>query len=205
MIYEVRTYTLKPGAIPQWERHFEEALPNRVKHSPLAALWHTEMGPLNQVIHVWPYENLQQRMDIRARAAQEPGWPPKGGDLILHMESEIWIPAAFSPSLGGGKKEGNIYEMRIYQYQPGTIPHVLEAWEKSLPERVQLSPIAACMHTDVGGLNRWMHIWPYASMAERQRIREQSTKLPNWPPKTREWLVSQQTKVLIPASFSPTA
>jgi hypothetical protein len=61
------------------------------------------------------------------------------------------------------------------------------------------------MHTEIGALNRWMHIWPYASMAERQRIREQSTKLPNWPPKTREWLVSQQTKVLIPASFSPTA
>lgn len=205
MIYEVRTYTLKPGATAQWIKNFETALPIRLKHSPLAALWHTEMGPLNQVIHVWPYASLQERTDIRAKAAQETGWPPPGGDLILNMESEIWTPAPFSPALGGGKKQGNIYEMRIYQYQPGAIPKVLAAWEKSLPERTQLSPIAACMSSEIGALNRWMHIWPYASMAERQRIREQSQKLANWPPQTREWLVSQQTKILIPAASSPAA
>lgn len=205
MLYEVRTYTLKPGAVAQWEQNFCSALPSRLKYSPLGALWHTEMGPLNQVIHAWPYESLQQRTEIRAKAAQEPDWPPRGGDLILNMESEIWIPAPFSPALGGNQKLGNIYEMRIYQYQPGAMPKVLEAWEKSLPERTRLSPIAACMYSDIGALNRWMHIWPYASMAERQRIRDESRKLPNWPPKTREWLVSQQTKILMPAACSPMA
>lgn len=204
-IYEFRTYTLRPGTVAQFEKNFEAALPGRLPYSPLSAFWHTEMGPLNQVIHVWEYENLQHRMDVRAQAAKAPGWPPQTGDMILTMESEIWNPAAFSPALGGGKKLGNIYEMRIYQYQPGSIPKVLEAWEKSLPERVKLSPIAACLSSDVGGLNRWMHIWPYADLAERHRIREQGTKLPDWPPKTREWLVSQQTKMLIPASFSPMA
>ena len=202
-LYEFRTYTLKPGTVAQAEKNFGEALPNRIKNSPLAAFWHTEMGPLNQIIHVWEYENLQHRADVRAQSV--PGWPPKILDSILTMESEIWIPAPFSPALGGGKKLGNIYEMRIYQYQPGAIPRVLEAWEKALPERVKLSPIAACMSSDVGGLNRWMHIWPYADLAARQRIREQSTKLSGWPAPTREWMVSQQTKMLIPASFSPTA
>jgi len=161
------------------------------------------MGPLNQVIHVWEYENLQHRADMRAQSV--PGWPPKVQEFMLNMESEIWIPAAFSPALGGGKKLGNIYEMRIYTYQPGAMPKVLEAWEKSLPERVTLSPIAACMSSDVGGLNRWMHIWPYADLAARQHIREQSRKLPAWPPQSGERPVSQHTKMLIPASFSPTA
>jgi NIPSNAP len=82
---------------------------------------------------------------------------------------------------------------------------VLDAWEKSLPERSKLSPIAACMSSDVGGLNRWMHIWPYADLASRQRIREQAMKLPSWPPQSGERPVSQQTKMLIPASFSPAA
>lgn len=204
-IYEFRTYTLKPGSVAQWEAGFAAALPNRVRYSPLSAFWHTEMGPLNQVIHVWEYESLQHRSDVRGQAAQAQGWPPPGGDAILNMESEIWIPAPFSPALGGGKKLGNIYEMRIYQYQPGSLPKVLEAWEKSLPERVKLSPIAACLSSDVGGLNRWMHIWPYPDLATRHRIREQASKLPDWPPKTREWLVSQQTKMVIPTSFSPTA
>jgi hypothetical protein len=32
-------------------------LPLREKHSKLGAFWHTEFGPLNQVIHVYPYED----------------------------------------------------------------------------------------------------------------------------------------------------
>ena len=205
MIYEVRTYELKPGTVAQWEGHFEAALPNRVKYSELAALWHTEIGPLNQVIHVWPYESLEHRTEIRAQAAQEPGWPPKGGELLLSMASQIWTPAPFSPALGGNRKLGNVYEMRIYEYQPGAMPKVLAAWEKSLPKRLELSPIAACMYTDIGGLNLWMHIWPYADLGERDRIRAASMTLPDWPPQTREWLVNMQNKIVVPAACSPMA
>lgn len=206
MIYEVRTYTLKPGSVAQWEANFCAALPSRTKHSELAGLWHTEIGPLNQVVHIWPYDDLQQRTEIRAKSAQEPDWPPKGGDLLLNMESEIFIPAPFSPKLGGGQKLGNIYEMRIYQYQVGSMPTVLERWEEALKGgRLNLSPIAACMYSDIGDLNIWIHIWPYQNLAERARIRAESQKLDTWPPKTREFLVGQQTKILLPAACSPMA
>jgi len=206
MIYEIRTYTLKPGQIPEFEKRFEASLSVRLKYSELAAFWHTEVGPLNQVIHVWPYEDLQQRTEIRARLAQEPGWPPMASELLLFMESGIYIPAPFSPKLGGGQKLGNIYEMRIYQYQPGSIPTVIERWREALQGgRLHLSPLAACMSSEIGQLNVWIHIWPYADLNERARIREESGKLSTWPPKAREFLVSQQTKILIPASFSPMA
>lgn len=206
MIYEVRTYTLKPGQIPEFEKRFQARLSIRLKYSELAAFWHTEIGPLNQVIHVWPYENLQQRTEVRARAAQEPDWPPDTADLILSMESEIYAPAPFSPRLGGGQKLGNIYEMRIYQYQPGSIPTVTERWGEALKGgRLNLSPLAACMSSEIGRLNTWVHIWPYADLNERDRVRKESQKLSTWPPKTREFLVNMQNKILIPASFSPMA
>ena len=57
MIYEVRTYTLRPGTVAEFEERFAKRLPLREKHSKLGAFWHTEFGPLNQVIHVYPYEN----------------------------------------------------------------------------------------------------------------------------------------------------
>lgn len=206
MLYEVRTYTLKPGGVAQFEEGFEKSLPNRLKYSELGAFWHTEAGPLNQVIHVWPYEDLAQRTDVRARAAQEADWPPNTGGVTLSMESQIFVAPPFSPKLGGGQKLGNIYEMRIYQYQPGAIPTVLERWEEALQGgRLELSPIAACMYSEIGQLNVWIHIWPYADLNERARVRAESQKLDTWPPKTREFLVSQQTKLLVPASFSPMA
>jgi hypothetical protein len=206
MIYEFRTYTVKPGTVPQVEARFEEALSHRMKYSAMAAFWHTELGPLNQVIHVWPYESLQQRMEIRNRAAKDPNWPPKTAEFIVSMESEIWSPAPFSPKLDGEKKLGNIYEMRIYQCQPRSIPAVMERWAKSLPDRIKLSPIAACMWSEVGNLNRWMHIWPYTDLDERDRIRTKSRQLSTWPPlSSTDFVLRQQNKILIPASFSPLA
>ena len=206
MIYEIRTYTLKPGSVTEFEKRFESSLANRLKYSELAAFWHTEIGPLNQVIHVWPYKDLNQRDEVRSRASREQDWPPKGSDLILSMQSEIFTPAPFSPKLGGHQKLGNVYEMRIYQYQAGSIPTVLQRWQEALKGgRLELSPLAACMSSDLGQLNVWVHIWPYASLADRDRIRAESGKIDTWPPKTREFLISQQNKIMTPASFSPMA
>lgn len=206
MIYEIRTYTLTPGSIPEFEKRFEAALPHRTPYSELAAFWHTEFGPLNQVIHVWPYEDLSHRTEVRRRAAGETAWPPKTADIVLSMQSEIFVPAPFSPQLGGGRKLGNVYEMRIYQYKPGSMPKVLERFDTALKGgRLELSPLAACMSSELGQLNVWVHIWPYADLQERERIRREASKLDSWPPKTREFLVSQQNKLLVPASFSPTA
>jgi len=206
MLYEIRTYTLKPGTVPEFEKRFEAVLPIRLKYSELGAFWHTAAGPLNQVIHVWPYDDLNQRADIQARSAQEPDWPPKASELVVSMNSEIFIPAPFSPKLGGGQKLGNVYDMRIYQYQPGSMPTVIKRWEEALKGgRLKLSPIAACMSSNIGQLNVWIHIWPYASLDERDRIGAEARKLETWPPKTREFMISQQNKLLIPAPFSPTA
>ena len=113
MIYEFRTYTLKPGGVPKFEEIFGEALPHREKYSKLAAFWHTEVGPLNQVIHVWGYEDVQQRSEIRAAAAANPNWPPKAGHLIVKMESEIVMPGPFQKPIEPGNY-GPVYEMRYY-------------------------------------------------------------------------------------------
>jgi hypothetical protein len=52
MIYEMRTYDIKPRSLPEVEKRFGEAYEKRKKYSELAAFWHTEIGPLNQIIRV---------------------------------------------------------------------------------------------------------------------------------------------------------
>ena len=85
MIYEVRTYTIRPGTTAEFEERFAKRLPLREKHSKLGAFWHTEFGPLNQVIHVYPYDSLQQRTSVRAAMAADTAMQqlPGGGDLIV--------------------------------------------------------------------------------------------------------------------------
>ena len=204
MIYEVRTYTLKPGSVAQFEENFGKALPARQKYSKLGAFWHSEIGPLNQVIHVWPYESVEERNDVRADAAKDPEWPPANpSDMYVSQESEIWHPAPFMRPLGEDQSLGNIYEMRTYTYQTGTMGKVLELWAAAIPHREEHSLLALGMTSELGGLNKWMHVWPYKSLGERDIIRAEASKSPHWPPPTREFLVSQQNKMLAPAAFSP--
>jgi hypothetical protein len=97
MIYEVRTYTLRPGTVAEFEERYEKRLPLREKHSKLGAFFHTEFGPLNQVVHIYPYDDLQHRTRVRAALAQDTArnQMPGGGDLIVAQEAEIVNPAPF--------------------------------------------------------------------------------------------------------------
>ncbi|MGH8010042.1 MAG: NIPSNAP family protein, partial [Candidatus Binatia bacterium] len=154
-------------------------------------------------VHVWPYESLQRRAEIRAQVVKEESrWPPKVLDLIETMEAEIFLPAPFMQPLPN-QRLGNVYEMRTYLYRPGTMAEVLKRWAEAVPQRVQLSPLVACLYSEIGELNKFVHIWAYQDLEERDRIRAESLKLPQWPPNTREFMVSQANKILLSAAFSP--
>jgi hypothetical protein len=204
MLYEMRSYILKPGMVGEFEKRFADALPTREKYSKLGAFWHTELGPLNEVIHVWPYEDLKQREEVREAASKDPSgnWPPKSEGMILNMHSEVMVPAPFMRPLGN-QKLGDIYEMRIYTYQPGTIPEVIKRWSEVIATREEYSPLAACWYPDLGALNRWYHVWPYRDLEHRNQVRIEASKNDKWPAPTREFMLSQEVKILAPAAFSP--
>ena len=179
MIYEVRTYTLRPGTTAEFEERYEKRLPSRVKHSKLGGFWHTEFGPLNQVVHVYPYDDLQHRTRVRSAMAndRERNAMPGGGEFIVAQEAEIVIPAPFMRELGSRNYgTGNVYEMRTYTYAPGDIPKVLDAWGKAIEAREKFSPLAACWTSELGGLNKFTHIWVYKDLNERARVREESRR-----------------------------
>lgn len=204
MIYEMRTYDLKPTSLPEVLKRFGEAYHHRAKYSELAAFFYTEIGPLNQIVHIWPYENAEERARIRAEAMKDPNWPPDILEFIERMESEIFIPFPFSPELKPGQ-HGPVYEMRSYIVPPGSMGKVAERWEPALPKRQELSPLAVVMHSDVGPLNKYVHIWPYKSLEERGRIRKEAVDKGVWPPPGggAGTLVSQENKIMLPAPFSP--
>jgi hypothetical protein len=120
------------------------------------------------------------------------------------QEAEIMTPASFMHPLGSRDYgTGNVYEMRTYTYAPGDLPKVLEGWSKAIEAREQFSPLAACWTSELGGLNKFVHVWVYKDSTERARIREESRKGGQWPPQSGVRPIRQENKLLIPASFSP--
>ena len=202
MIYEMRTYDLKPRSIPEVEKRTAKKLPGRLEYSRLGGFWHTEVGPLNQVVHMWPYNDLNQRADVRARVIKDGMWPPDNTEFIVNMRSEILNPAPFMTPLGE-RKIGPLYEMRIYLYPPGTIPEVMEAWGRRIAQREKLSPLAGCWYSEIGELNKLVHLWAYKSFEERMRVRAEMLASGVWPPPHGVTALKMENRLLFPAEFSP--
>jgi hypothetical protein len=102
MIYEIRTYRLKTGSVPAYLKHVnDEGIAIQSAHlGHLIGYFFSEIGPLNQIVHIWAYQDLMDR-EVRRKALMEDArWReflPKIQPLIEEMESKIMRPAEFSP------------------------------------------------------------------------------------------------------------
>ena len=203
MIYEFRTYDLVTRAVPEFEaRAAEKIKEGRQDYSQLFGFWYTEVGPINQVVHVWPYDDLEQRGKIRAQVAEEGIWPPDNAEFIRKMRSEIFLPAPFMKNRGEAKL-GPVYEMRIYTYAPPDIPKVIEIWGNHIEEREKYSPLVGAWYSELGALNTWIHMWAYESYDHRAEIRAETMAKGVWPPPGGIAPLTQANKLLLPMSFSP--
>jgi hypothetical protein len=99
-LYELRWYRSHPGKIGEWINHIKGVMPVREKYSKIVGLWQTEMGQLNEAVHLWSYHDLNERAAVRAKALQDPEWQAYLGrslPLLLDMKSIILNPTRFSP------------------------------------------------------------------------------------------------------------
>ena len=203
MLYEVRTYRLLPRSQKEVIKRFGEAYEGRKQFSELSAFFYTEIGALNQIIHIWPYEDLQQRTEIRTKAATAPNWPPHISDFLVDQLSEIFVPFPFTPEFKTGNV-GPVFEWRSYIIKPHSVGGIQKRWAAAMEERQKISPLLMAMTTELGPLNKFVHIWPYESLEHRRQVREEAAIKGIWPPKGGgDELVAQENKIVFAADFSP--
>ncbi len=101
-IVELRTYDLQPGSHPEWLKIYQDSVVDLQQEilGHRFGYFHTELGPLNQIVHKWAYDSLDDRARRRAELTSRPEWAefiPKVRPLLQKMESKILIPAPFHP------------------------------------------------------------------------------------------------------------
>lgn len=100
MIIEHRTYLLQPGKVSAYmSLYMNSGMSIQLDYllQPLG-YYITEIGPLNQIIHLWGYAGLDERQYCRERLKADPRWAgyvAKIMPLIQHQESRILTPAPF--------------------------------------------------------------------------------------------------------------
>ena len=205
MIYEIRIYRTKPGKVADYEKAFSEAYPTREKYSKLFGWWHTEIGPLNQMVHIWAYDSLQQRAEVRAAAAKDPSgkWPPHATDLLETQENDILMPIKGLREWQGPQELGGVYELRMYTYPAGEIAGIADTFAEQYPARAEAYPVAGIWTSDLGNLNRLYQLFPYKNWAHRDEVRAQLRAKDIWPPHANARPIAQLVRHLVPAAYSP--
>ncbi len=101
MVYELRTYQLKVGALPGYLEIAKTRLLPILSEFGLkpVGFWYTEIGALNELVHLWGYTDLNDREQKWARWRKDPRRAEIMGELsqlILTQSNKILTPTEFS-------------------------------------------------------------------------------------------------------------
>ena len=105
MFVDERIYTLKNGNVKPFLALYEaqgKDVQVRILGN-MIGYFHTDIGPLNQVVHLWGYDSMDDRYRRRADLQESLEWQTYAKQmrpLVSHIENKILIPASFSP-IGG--------------------------------------------------------------------------------------------------------
>lgn len=95
--YEMRSYILKPGTMIEWGNNWARGVNFRTNR---VAGFFSQIGQLYMVHHIWHYEDLQFRKDVREDSWSKPGWDEIVAytvPLIQELRSRWMTPNPFSP------------------------------------------------------------------------------------------------------------
>ena len=169
---------------------------------PLWKLRKTEIGPLNRVLHIWEYEDLNTRSDVRSKVIADGIWPPPNASIVENQQVDIFLPAPFMPTFDRNRKIGPIFELRLYKYPVGAIPKVIDAWGEKIEARMSLAQPVGVWYSEIGGINQWAHMWAYESWEHRVDARNQFASI-GWPPNSGVAPITMQNMLMFAADFSP--
>lgn len=103
MLVEERCYVLQMPHGPQDYLALYEAEGLEIQRAILGNLlgyFHTEVGELNTMVHLWGYASFEDRLRRRTALGADPGWQRYLGrirPLIASMSNRLLVPTSFSP------------------------------------------------------------------------------------------------------------
>ncbi len=100
MFVDERIYTLKNGNVPVFLKLYEEEGMEVQKRilGKMVGYYYTDIGPLNQVVHMWGYESLDDRFERRKKLQASPEWQAYAKQmrpLVDNIQNKLLVPAPF--------------------------------------------------------------------------------------------------------------
>jgi NIPSNAP len=208
MIYELRTSTAKQRSLSEVVNAAGMALDIRKdSYGKLEGCWQTEIGPLNQVMELWSYQDLNQRARLLAELNTNSRWSseymPRLRPHLIRQEIRL-LNEVRAPK--GPVETPNIYEFRNYRTIPGGVARWLQLFTAVLEVREKYTWMVGLWATEAPQVDEVCHMWAYSDLNARLAARAAMQKDPGWQAFLRNstgLLEELHSTVMLPAPHSP--
>lgn len=234
-LFELRSYVLHPHMTQDYVKRVNEAAALRMRVLPsLIGFWLTETGgALNTVHHMYEYESLAARAEVRKVLAGDAEWAAHLADTtpsiasaqseVFRVADDVMRAAAEARERGSDGDDAVVarnrfaglapgaYEMREYQLVAGydSVPKLREAFVNGIGSKMRADAageLAFFGYTELGVLNRVIEIWRYPDAQACLDGRVAARKAGEWRKAigaAAPLAARFQSSLMVPLLFSP--
>lgn len=188
---------MKPEFFPKYLALTNEKFHLRTAHSKLNGFWIHELGGLNAVTHLWEYESLEQRSDIRDALAADHGWISEYVVKLLPMLGEQANSIVYEPDWSNTMKFNNHkgpFMMEKFCLA-GEAKDCEDVIRTLVEEKINDADLINVLITDIGPTSEVCIIWRADNFS----------RFTSWKRKKSEMVRSRETIVMKGASWCPTS
>lgn len=204
-IYELRTYNIKPTCMGDYLQLTKDKFHLRTAHSRVVGFWITELGGVNEAVHLWEYDSLSHRASVRAALAKDNNWMEqylsKAFQYFEKQHNELVTPLqALAPS---PFKEGGVYELCAINTKSGSSKNLLEQVKKmttvqeGILQENQSGKLISLLTTQIGQNNIVYQLWNYGKIDDLLTCKDAMNDHPS-SEGINSVIQSVQTKLLVP-------
>eukprot|EP00048_Salpingoeca_helianthica_P023919 m.28267 g.28267 ORF g.28267 m.28267 type:complete len:220 (-) comp9072_c1_seq1:54-713(-) len=206
--YELRKYKVKPSSFSTFLSLTNDHISLRMKHSKLLGYWTSELGGLNEVVHIWEYDSFEQRKAVRKALANDREWNDKYFSKILSLldsqDNLVMVGVGPKPATFD-KSENAVYDLRTYTLK---YPSVTYSWNKPSREIIHAQKkhgqFVAEFVSAIGPMQTGFHLWRHENGDQRIALSTQTEHhIPRAELAANHVIQSVHTQLLVPTPFSP--
>ncbi|XP_033625969.1 protein NipSnap homolog 3A-like [Asterias rubens] len=203
--FELRTYVIKPASFKDYLDLSNEKFHLRTAHSKNNGFWLSELGGLNEVTHLWEYDDFAHRTSVRQKLALNPDWQSQYIKTMLpyldKQENVVLMESPLKKTEDAPLQEGGVYELCGYEVKKGCEDEVMQLimCRAKLMEGLGDSKLMGLYSTEVGPNNSVYQLWNFKSLDKRQETMKKSKDDADG---LSSHVTSMFNKIMIPCSFS---
>ena len=210
MIYELRMYTTKPGKmkhVVNSSATVAQKIRNGDTYGKLIGHWWSEIGKMNQYVHMWEYQNVEEMRRLRSELSSRDDWKkefvPLVGPYILSQEIRLLRSVS---DLKKPSNSNNFYELKIINLNIGKAGQWVAEFNNLVNEIENESLNIGVWQTELSNPNEIVSIWSHSSVERMQMFWEKLENNNSWK-KFMDFQESsvkeEQTIILKPSFCSP--